>query len=519
MLNKLNSFAFILGPIFYKVVYMSIIASFVGLVILIIRKIFSKKIPPKWISRLWLLVLIALVCPIQISSIFSVYNYIPDNTLILFNHTIDEIPNISFREEYDIAMQETKNILDENVSQSQKEQIQKNTDIAYMKTLTIDVILPYLWLVVSIILIVTYLITYGIFAIRIKKYKSSENERLLFILKKCKKKLKINKKIKIIEQDRIKTPSLFGIFNTCIIMPNNINNLSDYEIKYILMHELSHYKRKDNVLKICLTLVKDLYFFNPIIFLIYKQIIKDMEVATDELAVNGFDKENKKEYCKTLVKLTDESIERNFVAKTLAISDNKNNLERRIKMIKLSEGFIKHKVLISVILIIIILVLGALFLTKPTIEKLTKGDKTVENRQNILSETDALNLGKEMFNATKEHYWSWMTNDAKREGEMLKVKEENLNNIKALCTPIAFKQFTKYWNINVTNDGYCYFSEGIGANPRYISDELSIVKISENEIVFKDTVKYDDDPAIKENKFVLVRVGTNWLVEEFTSPY
>lgn len=514
MLNQLNSFAFVLSPIFYRLVYMSLIASCVGIVILIIRKIFSKKIPPKWISRLWLLVLIALICPVQISSIFSIYNYIPKDTVILFDHTIDEIPNISFREEYDIARQETKNILDENISSNQKEQIKKSADIAYIKSLIIDIILPYLWLGISGILSITYVITYSIFALKISKYKNSEDERLLFILERCKKKLNINKEIKIIQQDKVKTPSLFGIFNTYIIMPNNINNLTDYEIKYIFMHELSHYKRRDNILKICWTLIKDIYFFNPIIFLIYKQIIKDMEVATDEIAVKGFNKENKKEYCKTLIKLTTKDVERNFVAKTLAISDNKSNLERRIIMIKFSDGFIKHKVLISITLIIVILVLGALFLTKPEI-----GRWGTENNLNILSEAEALSLGEEKFNKIKEYYWSWMTNNVERQGENLRTKEENLKDIKVMCTENAFKEFIEYWNIKLAEDGYYYFNEGIGANPRYISDELSIESISKNEIVFKDTIKYDDEPTIKENKFVLVKSGENWLVEKFTSPY
>lgn len=514
MLNQLNSFAFVLSPIFYRLVYMSLIASCVGIVILIIRKIFSKKIPPKWISRLWLLVLIALICPVQISSIFSIYNYIPKDTVILFDHTIDEIPNISFREEYDIARQETKNVLDENISLTQKEQIKKSADIAYIKSLIIDIILPYLWLGISGILSVTYVITYSIFALKISKYKNSEDERLLFILERCKKKLNINKQIKIIQQDKVKTPSLFGIFNTYIIMPNNINNVTDYEIKYIFMHELSHYRRRDNILKICWTLIKDIYFFNPIIFLIYKQIMKDMEVATDEIAVKGFNKENKREYCKTLIKLTTEDVERNFVAKTLAISDNKSNLERRIIMIKFSDGFIKHKVLISITLIIVILVLGALFLTKPEI-----GRWGTENNLNILSESEALNLGQEKFNKIKEYYWSWMTNNVERQGENLRTKEENLKDIKVMCTENAFEEFIEYWNIKLAEDGYYYFNEGIGANPRYISDELSIESISKNEIVFKDTIKYDDEPAIKENKFVLVKSGENWLVEKFTSPY
>lgn len=522
MLNKIDSFAFVLGPIFYKLVYMSIIASCIGIAILIIRKLFYKKISPKWVSRLWILVFIALICPIQISSVFSIYNYIPENTFVLFNYSMEEIPSISFREEYETAIQETQDISNKDISKSETQQIQKNNEITYIKSLIIDIILPYLWLIVGEILIITYITRYVAFAIKLSKYENSRNEKLLFILERCKTRLNINKKIKIIEQDKIKTPSLFGIFNICIIVPNNINRLTDLEIKCVLMHELSHYKRRDNVLKSCLTLVKYVYFFNPIIYIIYKQIIKDMEVATDEMAVYGFEQENKKEYCKTLIKLTNEYEERSFVAKTLAISNNKNNLERRIRMVKLSNGFIKHRILITIISIIIMLMLGVTFLTKPKINNETiKENETAtnQNKQDLLTEAEALNIGKEKFEKIKKSYWSWRDNNIEGEGSNLKIKEVYIKEIKDMCTENAFKQFIEYWGIDVANDGYYYFGEGVGTNPRYISDELTIESINEKEIIYTDTVKYDDVPAIKKNKFILVKKGENWLIENFTMPY
>lgn len=512
MLNKINSFALIVGPIFYKLVYMSIIASCIGLSILIIRKIFTKKISPKWTSRLWILVFIALICPIQISSVFSIYNYIPENTFILFDQSMEEIPNISYRDEYETVRQETQDILNKNVNESEIQKLQKDYKIIYIKSLVIDIILPILWLIIVAILIIVYITTYIDFAIKLRRFENSRDEKLLSILESSKAKLKIKKKIKIIEQDKINTPSLFGIFNICIIVPNNINRLTDAEIKYVFMHELSHYKRRDNVLKPCWTLLKYVYFFNPIIYLIYNQIIKDIEVATDEMAVGDFDTENKKEYCRTLIKLTNEYVERSFVTKTLSISDNKNNLERRIKMVKLSNEFMKNKICIAIISIIIILMLGVIFLTKPNM-------KGREATTGILSETEALNLGNEKLQKIKEAYWGWRDDNTKEEGKRLKVKDEYIKEIKDMCTENAFKQFIEYWSIHVANDGYYYITGGVGANPRYISDELTIESTNEREIIFKNTAKYDDTPAIKENKFILVNTNGNWLIQDFTLPY
>ena len=66
-------------PIFYKIVYMSIVASIIGVSILIIRKLLKKKISSKWISRIWIIFLISLIIPIQVKSSISVYSLFPIN--------------------------------------------------------------------------------------------------------------------------------------------------------------------------------------------------------------------------------------------------------------------------------------------------------------------------------------------------------------------------------------------------------------------------------------------------------
>ncbi len=368
MLESLNIFAFKLAPIFYQIVYMSVIASIVGIVILIIRKIFSKMVSPKWISRLWILIIIALICPIQMSSKLSIYNYMPQNMFILFNHTIDEIPSISFREEYDEMRKLNHDLIDKDFTAIERKEIEKNTNIAYIKSLVIDVAFPYIWLFISATLIITHIVEYIIFSLNLRKYEDDTDTRIHNILDKCKAKLNINKKIKVIKQQEVKTPSLFGIFKITILISNNIYELTDSEIEYIFMHELAHYKRKDNISKLCIVILKYLYIFNPIIYLINKQILKDFEVASDEIATENLDAESKKDYCKTLIKVTDNCIESKLIMKTLSMSDSKNELKRRISMIKLANGFIRNNVLITVAIIVIMGILGAAFLTRPNNE-------------------------------------------------------------------------------------------------------------------------------------------------------
>ena len=66
------------------------------------------------------------------------------------------------------------------------------------------------------------------------------------ILKNCKSQLNINKNIQIIVYDKISSPSIVGMFKVKIILPRNLINLSEEELRHIFLHELCHYKNKDN---------------------------------------------------------------------------------------------------------------------------------------------------------------------------------------------------------------------------------------------------------------------------------
>ena len=87
----LNSF---ISPIFYKVLYMSVVGILVGSLILLIRKILDKKISPKWKCVIWLILIISLIVPIKIE--------IPnENTSVLnISGMAEPIKEISYKEQY-----------------------------------------------------------------------------------------------------------------------------------------------------------------------------------------------------------------------------------------------------------------------------------------------------------------------------------------------------------------------------------------------------------------------------------
>lgn len=259
-----NNLVQILPNIFYKIVYMSLIASIIGTIILIINKIFKNKISSKWKSRLWIIFIIMLIVPINIASKISIYNFLPIEIEGVQNTPI--IVKEEYKEKTDDFTREIKSIPKSGIEAIEKEtdantklsiingysnaerfiKNKQQYDVSKMKFTIINIVFPILWGIIVILLIVIYMISYIEFS---KKMKANNNisDRMNEIFKKAKLKSKVKKNIKLVNQEYICMPSIFGILNIRILINDKLESLEDKEIEYIFMHELAHYKRKDNL--------------------------------------------------------------------------------------------------------------------------------------------------------------------------------------------------------------------------------------------------------------------------------
>lgn len=368
-----------LEPIFYKLLYMSIIATIMGSFILLLKKLTNHIISPKWISRIWLLFILSLIIPISISTKMSIYNYIPIN--------IEKIQEIDYSQNKIIEMQQgfdkSENTYDKNLENEKSNQ--EKIDIIEM--------IPIIWFILFCTSLMVYISTYIILEINIRRQTFNkdfiiEKKDLLNILKKCKMNLKIKYPVKLIVQDYVKMPSIFGVFNIRILINKNILSLSEQEIRYIFMHELAHYKRKDNLLNMVIIILKCIYFFNPLICLLMNKVKESMEISTDEIALEYEDKESKKIYCKILVNASAIDTDK-FIIKSVCLSDDKKNLERRISMIKSLDKFKNKKNIIFIAVSIIILIISIFFTTSNqyvSLQDIRNLTKRVEKIKNVYIE-------------------------------------------------------------------------------------------------------------------------------------
>ena len=186
--------------------------------------------------------------------------------------------------------------------------------------------MSYTWLATSIVLIIFDVLLYSNML-----GKKSQNQVLkLEVFEDCKKELEIKKDIKLILQDKIKTPSLCGIFRTKILITKEVLDLDRQELKYIFIHELNHYKSNHHIIYIILNLIKRVYWFNPFIHYAIKILKEDLEYATDEKVLENL--HNRKEYSKTILKIL--AINNGISYPVPNICGKKEELERRFEKMK-----------------------------------------------------------------------------------------------------------------------------------------------------------------------------------------
>ena len=100
------------------------------------------------------------------------------------------------------------------------------------------------------------------------------------------------------ECDSLNGPFLLGYIKPRIFLPAGIAG-SDRE--YVLSHERTHLAWGDHWTKLVGFLCLSLHWFNPLVWLAYWCLCKDLETACDEQVVKGYDVEKRKAYSKALL--------------------------------------------------------------------------------------------------------------------------------------------------------------------------------------------------------------------------
>lgn len=115
----------------------------------------------------------------------------------------------------------------------------------------------------------------------------------------CRRALGIRGKIGLKLCEDLSSPMLVGVLRPEVVLSHKEEDMK--KLRMIFLHELSHLKRRDIALQYVFLLIRSIHWFNPLMFLLCSQIEKYREYATDELVVEGMDRQERKDYAKTIL--------------------------------------------------------------------------------------------------------------------------------------------------------------------------------------------------------------------------
>ncbi len=101
--------------------------------------------------------------------------------------------------------------------------------------------------------------------------------------------------------DRVPTPFVLGLLRPRIYLPSA---LPKQERDYILLHERTHIRRCDHILRALAWLAVAVHWFNPLVWLAFRLAGKDMEMSCDEAVLRNMDRDVRADYSASLLRLS-----------------------------------------------------------------------------------------------------------------------------------------------------------------------------------------------------------------------
>ncbi|MBR7147727.1 MAG: hypothetical protein IKD13_02755 [Firmicutes bacterium] len=307
--------------IFIDILNMSMTGSWVIVLILMIRKIVARW-PRKYFYSLWSVAGFRLICPISFMSWFSIFRMIPHRETVVYgpNSTVDTV-----RESVGSALY----MVPRNQIASTIDAVVQNDATVNMHLMNLKIIGTIVWTIGFVGLILYAVINYV--QIRGRMATAVRWEGNVF------------------QSDQIRSPFILGLIRPRIYIPFGLEEESR---RYILAHERYHLKRGDHVIKLIAFLILAVHWFNPLVWLGFYMMTRDMEMSCDEQVL--FQEENiRKAYSMSLLSF---AANRRFpMPSPLAFGES--DVKERIKNILRWERP-DHRISVTAIALCMVLILG-----------------------------------------------------------------------------------------------------------------------------------------------------------------
>ena len=316
-----------MSDLFLKIVNMSISASWLVVAVLILRLVLKKA--PKWVYvLLWGIVAVRLICPFSFESALS---------LIPSAETFPE--KIISGPSFDVQTGITP--IDNRINDYLGDRYFEGVTVPTNNGNNVMTILTIVW-IIGILLLATYtIISYQ----RLNRKVDTA----------------VHYKDNIFQSENVSSPFVLGIINPRIYLPFSMN---EQNLEHVVAHEQAHIRRKDHWWKPLGFLMLTIYWFNPLMWLAYVLLCRDIELACDEKVIKGLSNEQRADYTQALVAC---SVNRRMIA-ACPLAFGEVGVKERVKSVM---NYKKPAFWVIIIAVIVCVGVAICFLTNPKQDRYT----------------------------------------------------------------------------------------------------------------------------------------------------
>ena len=268
--------------LFLTLVNMSIAAGWLVLAVLVLRLLLRRA--PKWIAvLLWGLVAVRLVCPFTIESALSL---IPSAETVSPTIMTDDDPQIDTG--LPIIDDAVNPLLGESVTtpavdgSADTDEVGKaDGDAGGVPVTPLEMWIP----VLTAVWLGGVLVLSGYTAVSYWRLHRRVNTAV---------RLRDN----VYQSERVESPFVLGIIRPRIYLPFGMN---ERDAAHVIAHEEAHIRRRDHWWKPLGFLLLTVYWFNPLMWLGYVLLCRDIELACDEKVIREMGTEQKADYSQALL--------------------------------------------------------------------------------------------------------------------------------------------------------------------------------------------------------------------------
>ena len=332
--------------LFAEILNISISAGILIIVCVLVRLLFKKM--PKFVRCLmWLLVAIRLAIPFAIESPLSLlpareYVTVSSNGIVSTDEAGSTFNNNEVTDKADVA--DNTETIDSADTINRTEAVNSTGLKSFLGSIDVMYVLSIVWIAGVVAVLIYALVAY----IRLRRL---VDDAVL---------LRDN----IYQSERAGTAFILGVIRPKIYVPYG---LSSNELYMSIIHERSHISRRDHLVKPLGFIIAAVYWFNPLVWLAYVLLCRDIELACDEKVIKKIGYDKKKDYSQALLNL---SIPRKYIS-ACPVAFGEVGINERIKNVLTMK---KGKKIIIAVAVAICAVLAICFLTYPKMPKNNSGE-------------------------------------------------------------------------------------------------------------------------------------------------